>query len=616
MAILAVSGVGSVTTTIRDNGHGVVAVHARNDSASSETTVVLISEGIDFDHAVASVMYHARTMVSETYGVSQNHNNSREKWDSKAITGWKPEWQDECVLPLLNAIEELARNKIQITNLIIDDNWQSLDRIGSDHSQYGWSEFEADRNAFPSGLRSVVAQIRNLHPALQNIIVWHAILGYWGGISPNGLIAKTYSTIKVAQEGENSHPLTVVGKPDVSRLYNDFYRFLAESGIDGVKADAQVMIDMLKDAPDRRDLISTYLDVSSKTSEEYFGGKTISCMSQFPYSLFHSQLPRSRGEFSVRNSDDFFPDVPRSHPWHIWANAHNAIVTQFLNAVPDWDMFQTVHSYAEFHAAARCVIGSPIYITDIPGMHNMHLIKQMTATTPLGQTVVLRPSVLGKSMCAYAGYEDGLLLKIGSYNGASQTGTGILGIFNVSTRHLTEIIPLGLFPGVFEGGKYAVRSHTTGQTSAPMTTGAPDSVIAASINEAGYEILCAFPLAQFKSGRYGNGYAGAVGLVGKMTGCAAMTYSSVVQRDSGTVIVTCNLKALGTLGVYISTLRHLNIEDDFMVALEDQPVRFETVSRSEDDERIFEIDVERAWEEVAVSTMQRGEVQVKVSFQP
>lgn len=324
---------------------------------------------------------------------------------------------------VLNAIEELARNKIQITNLIIDDNWQSLDRIGSDHSQYGWSEFEADRNAFPSGLRSVVAQIRNLHPALQNIIVWHAILGYWGGISPNGLIAKTYSTIKVAQEGENSHPLTVVGKPDVSRLYNDFYRFLAESGIDGVKADAQVMIDMLKDAPDRRDLISTYLDVSSKTSEEYFGGKTISCMSQFPYSLFHSQLPRSRGEFSLRNSDDFFPDVPRSHPWHIWANAHNAIVTQFLNAVPDWDMFQTVHSYAEFHAAARCVSGSPIYITDIPGMHNMHLIKQMTATTPLGQTVVLRPSVLGKSMCAYAGYEDGLLLKIGSYNGKSPDRT-------------------------------------------------------------------------------------------------------------------------------------------------------------------------------------------------
>ncbi|EFY87717.1 alpha-galactosidase [Metarhizium acridum CQMa 102] len=357
MAILAVSGVGNVTTTIRDNGHGVVAVHARNDSAPSETTVVLISEGIDFDHAVASVMYHARTMVSETDAVSQNRTNSRPKWDAKAITGWEQEWQDECVLP--RAVEELARNKIQITNLIIDDNWQSLDRTGSDQSQCGWSEFEADRKAFPSGLRSVVAQIRNLHPALQNITVWHALLGYWGGISPDGLIAKTYNIIKVAQEGENSHPLTV-----------------------------------------------------------------------------------------------------------------------FLNAVPNWDMFQTLQSYSEFHAAARC---------------------QMTVATPLGQTVILRSSVLGKSICAYAGYEDDLLLKIGSYNGASQTGTGILGLFNVSTRHLTQVILLELFIGVFQGGKYAVRSHTTGQTSTPMSIGAPDSVIAASINEAGYGILCAFPVAQFES---------------------------------------------------------------------------------------------------------------------
>ncbi|KAG8408904.1 hypothetical protein J3458_019913 [Metarhizium acridum] len=245
MAILAVSGVGNVTTTIRDNGHGVVAVHARNDSAPSETTVVLISEGIDFDHAVASVMYHARTMVSETDAVSQNRTNSRPKWDAKAITGWEQEWQDglECY------------------------------RTGSDQSQCGWSEFEADRKAFPSGLRSVVAQIRNLHPALQNITVWHALLGYWGGISPDGLIAKTYNIIKVTQEGENSHPLTV-------------------SGIDGVKADAQVMIDLLKDAPDRRDLISTYLDAWSKASKQHFGGKTISCMSQFPYSLPLSTTPK------------------------------------------------------------------------------------------------------------------------------------------------------------------------------------------------------------------------------------------------------------------------------------------------------------------------------------
>jgi hypothetical protein len=206
----------------------------------------------------------------------------------------------------------------------------------------------------------------------------------------------------------------------VPRFYDDFYNFLAESGIDGVKADAQVMIEQLQTAPDRRDLISTYLDAWSAAAQRYFGVKTISCMSQFPQAIFHSQLPRSRQEMLVRNSDDFFPDIPRSHPWHVWANAHNAILTQFLNAVPDWDMFQTAHDYSEFHAAARCVSGGPIYITDVPGKHNLQLIRQITATTPLGQTIILRPSVLGRSIYAYAGYEEDSLLKIGSFNGKAQ----------------------------------------------------------------------------------------------------------------------------------------------------------------------------------------------------
>lgn len=53
-----------------------------------------------------------------------------------------------------------------------------------------------------------------------------------------------------------------------------------------------------------------------------------------------------------------------------------------------------------------------------------------------------------------------------------------------------------------------------------------------------------------------------------------------------------------------------------MVAIESQPVSFETVRRSEDDIRMFEIDVEKAWEGMVSRSLQRNEVQVKVSFQP
>ncbi|MCQ6463597.1 hypothetical protein NPN16_24840, partial [Vibrio parahaemolyticus] len=76
------------------------------------------------------------------------------------------------------------------------------------------------------------------------------------------------------------------------------------------------------------------------------------CMSQFPQALFHALLPQIRPPVTARNSDDYFPDAPSSHRWHVWVNAHNAVLTQYLNVVPDWDMFQTVHEFADYHAAA------------------------------------------------------------------------------------------------------------------------------------------------------------------------------------------------------------------------------------------------------------------------
>lgn len=140
-------------------------------------------------------------------------------------------------------------------------------------------------------------------------------------------------------------------------------------------------------------------------------------MSQTPDILFHSQLPKNSPPILVRNSDDFLPEVPTSHPWHVWNNAHNSLFTQHLNLLPDWDMFQTVHEYSGFHAAARCVSGGPIYITDVPNQHNIDLINQMTGTTTRGKTIIFRPSVIGKSLDVYNDYDDDALLLVGTYHG-------------------------------------------------------------------------------------------------------------------------------------------------------------------------------------------------------
>jgi hypothetical protein len=324
----------------------------------------------------------------------------------------------------LNAVETLAAHNINITNLIIDDNWQSIDYKGHGQFQHGWIEFEADRKAFPMGLKQTVSKIRERHKYIQHIAVWHAILGYWAGLAPEGKIAQTYKTVEVkrVENYRRNLPMggrmTVVAKEDAFRMYDDFYRFLSDCGVDAVKTDAQFMLDTLESAKARHDLFITYLDAWTISSLKHFSTKAISCMSQAPQILFHSQLPQNKPAILVRNSDDFFPEVESSHPWHVFTNAHNSLFTQHLNLLPDWDMFQTVHSYSGFHAAARCVSGGPIYVTDVPGQHDVELIKQMTGRTTRGRTVIFRPNV-GKSLDAYVGYDDEVLLKVGTYYGTS-----------------------------------------------------------------------------------------------------------------------------------------------------------------------------------------------------
>jgi hypothetical protein len=91
------------------------------------------------------------------------------------------------------------------------------------------------------------------------------------------------------------------------------------------------MLDQLQSARDRRRMIRSYQDAWSIANLRYLGARAISCMSQAPQILFHSQLPSNKPRLCVRNSDDFFPEIDSSHPWHIFCNAYNSLYTQHLN---------------------------------------------------------------------------------------------------------------------------------------------------------------------------------------------------------------------------------------------------------------------------------------------
>ncbi|KAI7197876.1 glycoside hydrolase [Hortaea werneckii] len=364
---LGISGVDDVMTTFLHDSEGNVIVKSRNDRAETGTCRVLVAVADSFEVANAAVMYHARKIVGTLSSTAATDDKTiGALTDEKVKPEWLEEWYDGLTYCTWNglgqaltadkihtALDSLSSNNINITNLIIDDNWQSLSQ-GDTQFKRAWQDFEATPDGFPMGMKAFTSEVRKRHPNVNHIAVWHAILGYWGGVDPNGKIGQKYKTVEVEKEpGVAGGKFHIVAAEDAKQMYDDFYRFLSESGVNSVKTDAQFFLDLLLHAPDRRAVTTEYQDAWTLAHLRHFSSRAISCMSQAPQILFHSQLPTNKPRLLVRNSDDFFPEVAASHPWHIFCNAHNALFTQHLNVLPDWDMFQTSHPWAGFHAAAR-----------------------------------------------------------------------------------------------------------------------------------------------------------------------------------------------------------------------------------------------------------------------
>ncbi|KAL2180522.1 glycoside hydrolase family 36 protein [Thermothelomyces heterothallicus CBS 202.75] len=651
LVMLGLGGINNVTALLRSGDAGRLILSLRNDNVKSTTGTVLVAVGDNLENAVAAVTYHARTLVTAA-NAPNSHGMASPTAEGDVGPQWYENWYDGlgyCTWnslgqqlteeKILKALDTLAENKVNISNLIIDDNWQDIDYRGDGQWQYGWNDFEAEPRAFPRGLEALVSDIRSKHKNIQHIAVWHALLGYWAGLAPSGPLAKRYETVQVSRDDtQKSHlpignAMTVVAPSDVQDFYEDFYRFLTSCGIDGVKTDAQYMLDTLTQPAARRTLISSYLDAwTSSTLGHFAGGPVVAGMALSPPTLFHPRLFRtSLPPIVCRTSDDFVPTSgggdDDAHPWHVWTNAHNALLAQHLNALPDWDMFQTAHPRGGFHAAARCISGGPVCVTDPPGQHDQELLCQLAGATPRGRTVVFRPSTVGRTLDAYssrAADGGGGVLKVGAYHGRAGTGTGVVAVFNVDPRGhrpVAELLPLARFPGVGTGageegagGRYVVRAHRSGKVTPPLRAGSPAALVTVSLEAKGWDVLSAYPLHAVQSGTRGEVLLANLGLVGKMTGCAAVLRTVFEARENGRMLVDATVKALGVLGVYISVLPELSINDDFMVTIRGQPIPPHTVSVSRQDERVLEVDIETAWTEMGLESGWANEVQVKVYF--
>ena len=162
--------------------------------------------------------------------------------------------------------------------------------------------FEANSEFFPNGLKDAVSNIRAKNPYLENVAVWHALMGYWGGIAPGSELTEKYKATKalayLIDSNYKPQEMTAIHPSDIARWYDDFYAWLSFS--------------------------EQYQAAWTAAHLRHFQGKAISCMSMTPQILFHQFLPTNAPKLMLRNSDDFYPEHPSSHALHVFVNAHNS----------------------------------------------------------------------------------------------------------------------------------------------------------------------------------------------------------------------------------------------------------------------------------------------------
>lgn len=103
----------------------------------------------------------------------------------------------------------------------------------------------------------------------------------------------------------------------------------------------------------------------------------------------------------MRSSNDYFPNIPSSHAYHIYTNV---FTSQFLScfAIADFDMFQTHEStespstgsgkQGPFHASLRALGNGPVTVTDVPDHCDSTVFMRLAGQGRDGKTIALNGS--------------------------------------------------------------------------------------------------------------------------------------------------------------------------------------------------------------------------------
>jgi len=436
-----------------------------NDRDQLEICIESGDKAVQTEQGMNNVYIHAGTnpfdTITQAVKAVEKHMQTFHHREKKKLPSfvdrfgwctWDAFYTDVTADGVKQGLRSLAEGGAPPRFLIIDDGWQ---QIGSDKKEdpsvsvqegaqfasrlTGIKEntkFQSKKQEETPGLKQLVDEAKMEH-GVKSVYVWHAMAGYWGGVTPSAAGMARYEpalAYPVQSPGVTGNQpdivmdsLSVLGlglvhPRKVNSFYGELHAYLAACGVDGVKVDVQNIIETLGAGHGGRVALTRayHRALEASVAKNFPDNGCISCMCHNTDMLYSAKQTAV-----VRVSDDFYPRDPASHTIHISSVAYNTLfLGEFMQ--PDWDMFHSLHPAAEYHGAARAIGGCPIYVSDKPGNHNFDLLKKLV----LPDGTVLRAQLPGRPTrdCLFSDpARDGAsLLKIWNVNKCA----GVVGVFN------------------------------------------------------------------------------------------------------------------------------------------------------------------------------------------
>jgi len=424
----------------------------------------------------------------------------------------------------LSALRSFREGGIKPGFVILDDGW--LDREGD-----LLRGFAMNGEKFPNGLAALVRQAKEEF-GVAHFGIWHALNGYWGGVDPRSPLGKKYDVLKSngairPWEGGTRQKLYLVDPRQASRFFTEFHNTLKAGGVDLVKVDGQsALTEFTRSHFGRVFAMRSYQQALQGSAVRHFDGALIHCMSNgldVAYQLEQTLV--------WRNSDDFFPKKNSSaQQIHVHTNALNNLWTGTF-ALPDWDMFQSHHRTAEFHAAARALSGGPIYVCDKPGRQNFRILRRLASSD--GRVWRCDRPALPAPESVFADCRtDPVLLKIHNRSGAM----GLVGFFHCSEvrKRLTGSYSPADIPDL-TGSHFIARRYSTGRVKEMHM----DEWADVTLPRVGFEIITISPVL--------GGWVAPLGRLERYTGATSIGSAEiqadgncrVMLRESGPYLFWC-----------------------------------------------------------------------------